>query len=76
MSTVEDTQPLFSHLIELRNRLLRSILSVIVVFLGLVWFANDIYAFMSAPLVGNKSTRKDDLSGPSPNRSRLAPLPL
>ncbi|MGF1738081.1 Sec-independent protein translocase subunit TatC [Photobacterium satsumensis] len=51
MSTVEDTQPLFSHLIELRNRLLRSILSVIVVFLGLVWFANDIYAFMSAPLV-------------------------
>ncbi|MCQ1060695.1 Sec-independent protein translocase subunit TatC [Photobacterium sp. DNB23_23_1] len=51
MSTVEDTQPLFSHLLELRNRLLRSILSVIVVFLGLVWFANDIYAFMSAPLV-------------------------
>ncbi|MGF1727454.1 Sec-independent protein translocase subunit TatC [Photobacterium nomapromontoriensis] len=51
MSTVEDTQPLFSHLIELRNRLLRSILSVIVVFLCLVWFANDIYAFLSAPLV-------------------------
>ncbi|MDX1303921.1 Sec-independent protein translocase subunit TatC [Photobacterium sp.] len=51
MSTVEDTQPLFSHLIELRNRLLRSILSVIVVFLGLVWFANDIYVFLSAPLV-------------------------
>ncbi|GAL05621.1 Sec-independent protein translocase subunit TatC [Photobacterium aphoticum] len=51
MSTVEDTQPLFSHLIELRNRLLRSILSVIVVFLGLVWFANDIYSFLSAPLV-------------------------
>lgn len=51
MSTVEETQPLFSHLVELRNRLLRSILSVLVVFLGLVWFANDIYAFMSAPLV-------------------------
>ncbi|MGF1685175.1 Sec-independent protein translocase subunit TatC [Photobacterium japonica] len=51
MSTVEDTQPLFSHLIELRNRLLRSILSVIVVFLGLVWFANDIYTFLAAPLV-------------------------
>ncbi|MCW8331124.1 Sec-independent protein translocase subunit TatC [Photobacterium sp. SDRW27] len=51
MSTVEETQPLFSHLVELRNRLLRSILSVIVVFLGLVWFANDIYAFLSAPLV-------------------------
>lgn len=51
MSTVEETQPLFSHLVELRNRLLRSILSVMVVFLGLVWFANDIYAFMAAPLV-------------------------
>ena len=51
MSTVEETQPLFSHLIELRNRLMRSLLSVIVVFLGLVWFANDIYAFMAAPLV-------------------------
>lgn len=51
MSTVEETQPLFSHLVELRNRLLRSILSVLLVFLGLVWFANDIYAFLSAPLV-------------------------
>ncbi|KLV05790.1 MULTISPECIES: Sec-independent protein translocase subunit TatC [Photobacterium] len=51
MSSVDETQPLFSHLLELRNRLLRSILSVIVVFLGLVWFANDIYAFLSAPLV-------------------------
>ncbi|KMV29387.1 Sec-independent protein translocase subunit TatC [Photobacterium swingsii] len=51
MSTVEETQPLFSHLLELRNRLLRSLLSVLVVFLGLVWFANDIYAFLSAPLV-------------------------
>ncbi|KXI22787.1 Sec-independent protein translocase subunit TatC [Photobacterium sanguinicancri] len=51
MSTVEETQPLFSHLLELRNRLLRSLLSVLVVFLCLVWFANDIYAFLSAPLV-------------------------
>ena len=51
MSTVEDTQPLFSHLLELRTRLLRSMLSVLVVFLCLVWFANDIYAFLAAPLV-------------------------
>lgn len=51
MSSVEDAQPLFSHLLELRNRLLRAILSVIVVFLGLVWFANDIYAFLASPLV-------------------------
>ncbi|NAW66390.1 Sec-independent protein translocase subunit TatC [Photobacterium halotolerans] len=51
MSSVEDTQPLFSHLLELRNRLLRSILSVLVVFLCLVWFANDIYSLLAAPLV-------------------------
>jgi sec-independent protein translocase protein TatC len=51
MSSVEQTQPLFSHLIELRNRLLRAIVSVMVVFLGLIWFANDIYEFVSAPLI-------------------------
>ncbi len=51
MSTVEQAQPLFSHLIELRNRLLRAIVAVVVVFLGLVWFANDIYEFLSAPLI-------------------------
>ncbi|EAS62919.1 twin-arginine translocase subunit TatC [Photobacterium angustum] len=51
MSKVEDTQPLFSHLLELRTRLLRSIISVLVVFLCLVWFSNDIYAFLAAPLV-------------------------
>lgn len=51
MSSVEQTQPLFSHLIELRNRLLRAMLAVMVVFLGLVWFANDIYEFLSSPLV-------------------------
>ncbi|CCN50772.1 Sec-independent protein translocase protein tatC [Vibrio nigripulchritudo MADA3029] len=51
MSSVEQTQPLISHLIELRNRLLKAIVSVIVVFIGLVWFANDIYEFISAPLI-------------------------
>ncbi|MDD1795637.1 Sec-independent protein translocase subunit TatC [Enterovibrio makurazakiensis] len=51
MSTVEDTQPLISHLVELRDRLLRALLAVLVVFLGLVYFANDIYTFVSAPLV-------------------------
>ncbi|KDM92107.1 Sec-independent protein translocase subunit TatC [Photobacterium galatheae] len=51
MLSVEETQPLFSHLLELRNRLLRSILSVLVVFLCLVWFANDIYSLLAAPLV-------------------------
>jgi sec-independent protein translocase protein TatC len=43
-------QPLISHLTELRDRLLRAILAVLVVFLGLFYFANDIYYFVSAPL--------------------------
>ncbi len=51
MSTVEQTQPLISHLLELRNRLLRSILAVLVVFVGLIYFSNYIYEFVSAPLV-------------------------
>mgnify|MGYP003365012456 CR=1 FL=1 len=48
---VDDTQPLISHLIELRKRLLNSIICVIVVFLALVYFANDIYYMVSAPLI-------------------------
>lgn len=51
MSSVEQTQPLISHLLELRNRLLRAISAVIVVFLGLVYFSNTIYDFVSKPLV-------------------------
>jgi sec-independent protein translocase protein TatC len=39
------------HLIELRNRLIKALLSVLIIFVSLVYFANDIYAFMAAPLV-------------------------
>ncbi len=42
--------PLVEHLIELRTRVLRIVLSVLVVFIGLFYFANDIYAFISQPL--------------------------
>lgn len=42
--------PLVAHLTELRDRLLRALLSVLVVFIGLFPFANDIYAFVSEPL--------------------------
>ncbi|MBB6519847.1 twin-arginine translocase subunit TatC [Pseudoteredinibacter isoporae] len=43
-------QPLVQHLIELRDRLLRCILIVLLVFAGLFYFANDIYTFVAAPL--------------------------
>lgn len=51
MSSLEDPQPLITHLVELRDRLLRALLSVLVVFLCLVYFSSDIYTFVSAPLV-------------------------
>nr|VFK52787.1 MAG: sec-independent protein translocase protein TatC [Candidatus Kentron sp. TUN]VFK53382.1 MAG: sec-independent protein translocase protein TatC [Candidatus Kentron sp. TUN]VFK56883.1 MAG: sec-independent protein translocase protein TatC [Candidatus Kentron sp. TUN] len=40
-----------SHLIELRNRLVRSLIAVIVVLLVLIPFANDLYEWLSAPLL-------------------------
>ncbi|MGC7559101.1 twin-arginine translocase subunit TatC [Pasteurella sp. PK-2025] len=49
--SVEESQPLISHLMELRDRLLKSIIFVAVVFCGLVYFANDIYQFVASPLI-------------------------
>jgi sec-independent protein translocase protein TatC len=49
--SAKQASPLIEHLIELRNRLLYCIGAVIVVFLGLVAFANDIYTFVASPLI-------------------------
>lgn len=38
------------HLIELRDRILRCVIALLVVFLSLIYFANDIYAFVAHPL--------------------------
>ncbi|WP_153916756.1 twin-arginine translocase subunit TatC [Shewanella sp. TC10] len=43
--------PLISHLLELRNKLLRAIGSVLLVFICLVYWANDIYHYMAIPLM-------------------------
>ena len=51
MSTVDESQPLISHLVELRNRLLRCVICVLLVFVALVYFSNDIYHFVAAPLM-------------------------
>lgn len=40
-----------SHLTELRSRLLRSIACILIVFLGLSFFANEIYTLIAAPLL-------------------------
>lgn len=43
--------PLIEHLIELRSRLMRAVIVILVVFLGLYSFANDIYTFVAEPLM-------------------------
>ena len=43
-------QPLIEHLIELRNRILRCLGAVVIIFLPLFYFANEIYAYISEPL--------------------------
>jgi len=47
----EVAQPFISHLIELRNRLLKVISFVIVIFLGLSVYANQIYSYLAGPLL-------------------------
>lgn len=48
-----DEQPFISHLIELRDRLLRIVLVVIVIFLGLVPFANWLFTQLAGPLMAH-----------------------
>ncbi|MGO3344267.1 MAG: twin-arginine translocase subunit TatC [Marinomonas sp.] len=51
MSTDTSSQaPLVAHLIELRNRLLKSVIVILVIFIGLYYFANDLYMIVSEPL--------------------------
>lgn len=44
-------QPIVQHLIELRDRLLRVVLVVVVIFLALFAFANDLYTYLAEPLM-------------------------
>ncbi len=52
MSDVPEKQDSFiTHLIELRDRLLRSVVAVILVFIGLFPWANDLYTLLAQPLI-------------------------
>ena len=44
-------QPLISHLIELRDRIMRCLLVVLVIFLCLFPFSNEIYTFVASPVI-------------------------
>jgi len=42
---------LFDHLLELRTRLLRAVLGILVVFCSLAYFSQDIYQYLAQPLL-------------------------
>ena len=46
-------EPLMSHLIELRDRLIRALLSILIVFLCLFYWAKDLYALLAQPLLAS-----------------------
>ena len=64
----DDKQPLINHLIELRDRLLKMVLAVLLIFAGLFYFANEIYSFVSQPLQAllpaNSSMIATDVASP------------
>jgi sec-independent protein translocase protein TatC len=51
MKTKPDPNSLLGHLIELRNRLLRCVAAVLLVFISIAYFARDIYALLAEPLL-------------------------
>ena len=52
-SQTEVEQPFLAHLVELRDRLLRVVLVVALIFLGLFSFANDLYTLLAKPLLAH-----------------------
>lgn len=50
---VEIEQPFMAHLIELRDRLLRVVLVILLIFLSLFYFANDLYTILAEPLLAH-----------------------
>lgn len=53
MSAVDEEKELtlVDHLVELRDRILKCLLAVVVIFLALFYFANDIYTYVASPLI-------------------------
>jgi sec-independent protein translocase protein TatC len=53
MSSAEEEKELtlIDHLVELRDRILKCLVAVVVLFLALFYFANDIYTYVADPLI-------------------------
>jgi len=52
-SAEQTSQPFVSHLVELRNRVMWALGAVLVLFICLVPFAKELYAWFAAPLIAN-----------------------
>lgn len=67
-NNAEPAPTFISHLVELRNRLMRALASILLIFLALVYFANDIYEFVATPLIShlpeNASMIATDVTAP------------
>lgn len=50
-ANADQGQPLIAHLLELRNRLLKAMATVLVVFLGLFYFSRELYSLVARPLM-------------------------
>ncbi len=61
-------KPMVVHLLEMRNRLLQCMLVVLVIFLGLFAYSNELYLYISEPLVAhlpeNSSMIATDVTSP------------
>ena len=71
---VDVEQPFLSHLVELRDRLLRSVITVTVIFLVLVPFANDLTTFITDPLRQHLENQPGSLQSIKPLSPILTPL--
>ena len=46
-------QPFLDHIIELRQRILRSLMVIIALFVPIYFYANELYTFVAAPLMAH-----------------------
>ncbi len=51
MLPMSTNETLIAHLIELRSRLLKSVIALVLAFLGLVYWASDLYALLARPML-------------------------
>jgi len=48
-----EEQPLMAHLLELRTRLLRIVIGILIVFVPTAYFSRDLFTFLSGPLLSH-----------------------